>query len=87
MTKDGQEAVLSDCAEETLNNVGGSVRFRDKGIYVLTAAVTDKSGRVFTVAEEINVYPVAVFSFTLPETTHTDKRPSRYRLLPVNCRK
>lgn len=57
----------------TANNVGGSVRFRDKGIYVLTAAVTDKSGRVFTAAEEIKVYPVTAFSFTLPETAHTDK--------------
>lgn len=73
VTKDGQEAALSDCTEGTLNNVGGSVRFRDKGIYVLTAAVTDKSGRVFTVAEEIKVYPVAAFSFTLPETAHTDQ--------------
>ena len=73
VTKDGQEAALSDCTEGTLNNGGGSVRFRDKGIYALTAAVTDKSGRVFTVAEEIKVYPVAAFSFTLPETVHTDK--------------
>ena len=73
VTKNGQEAALSDCAEGTLNNVGGSVRFRDKGIYVLTAAVTDKSGRVFTAAEEIKVYPVTAFSFTLPETAHTDK--------------
>ena len=73
VTKNGQEAALSDCAEGTLKNVGGSVRFRDKGIYVLTAAVTDKSGRVFTAVEEIKVYPVAAFSFTLPEIAHTDK--------------
>ncbi|MGC6175148.1 hypothetical protein [Lacrimispora sp. 38-1] len=73
VTKDGQEAALSDCAEGMLHNVGGSVRFREKGVYALTAAVTDKSGRVFTVAEEIKVYPVAAFSFTLPETAHTDQ--------------
>lgn len=71
--KDGQEATLSDCAEGTLNNVGGSVRFREKGLYALNASVTDKSGRVFTATAEIKVYPVAVFSFTLPETAHTDK--------------
>ena len=73
VTKDGQEAALSDCAEGTLYNVGGSVRFREKGVYVMIAAVTDKSGRVFTAAEEIKVYPVAAFSFTLPETAHTDQ--------------
>ena len=73
VTKDGQDTVLSDCAEGTLNNVGGSIRFREKGAYALSAAVTDKSGRVFTATEEIKVYPVAAFSFTLPETAHTDK--------------
>ncbi|WFR59142.1 S-layer homology domain-containing protein [Anaerocolumna sp. AGMB13025] len=73
VTKGGQETALSDCAEGTLDNVGGSVRFREKGVYALTAAVTDKSGRVFTATEEIKVYPVAAFSFTLPETAHTDK--------------
>lgn len=73
VTKDGQDTVLSDCAEGTLDNGGGRIRFHEKGLYALTAAVTDKSGRVFSTAEEINVYPVAAFSFTLPETAHTDK--------------
>jgi hypothetical protein len=73
VTKDGQETALSCCTEGTLNNVGGSVRFREKGVYALTASVTDKSGRVFTATAEIKVYPVAAFSFTLPETAHTDK--------------
>lgn len=73
VTKDGQETTLSGCTEGTLDNVGGSVRFREKGVYALTASVTDKSGRVFTTTAEIKVYPVAVFSFTLPETAHTDE--------------
>lgn len=73
VTKDSQEAVLSDCAEGTLDNMGGSIRFRGKGVYALLASVTDKSGRVFTAAEEIKVYPVAAFSFELPKTAHTDK--------------
>lgn len=73
VTKDGQEAALSDCTEGTLHNVGGSIRFREKGVYAMTASVTDKSGRVFTAADETKVYPVAAFSFTLPETAHTDK--------------
>lgn len=73
VTKDGQETALSDCAEGTPDDAGGSLRFKEKGMYALTAAVTDKSGRVFAATEEIKVYPVAAFSFTLPETAHTDK--------------
>lgn len=73
VSKDGQEAVLSDGAEGALDKVGGSIRFREKGLYVLAAAVTDKSGRVFKAAAEVMVYPVASFSFALPETAHTDK--------------
>ncbi|MEA4845754.1 MAG: hypothetical protein VB106_00810, partial [Clostridiaceae bacterium] len=73
VTKDGQEAALSDCAEGLLDTTGGSLRFKAKGVYKLTAAVIDQSGRVFTTTEEIKVYPVAAFSFTLPETAHTDK--------------
>lgn len=73
VTKDGQETALSDCAEGTPDSTGGSLCFKEKGIYALTAAVTDKTGRVFSDTEEIKVYPVAAFSFTLPETAHTDK--------------
>ena len=73
VTKDGKETNISDCTEGTLDTMGGNVRFKEKGVYALTAAVTDKSGRVFTATEEIKVYPVAEFSFTLPETAHTDK--------------
>lgn len=73
VTKDGQEKALIDCAEGTPDTTGGSLRFKEKGVYALTAAVTDKSGKVFSDTEEIKVYPVAAFSFTLPETAHTDK--------------
>lgn len=73
VTKDDQAAQLSDCAEGTPDATGGTLRFKEKGSYELTAAVTDKSGRVFTAATEIRVYPVASFSFVLPETAHTDK--------------
>ncbi|WP_312430925.1 S-layer homology domain-containing protein [Lacrimispora sp.] len=73
VTKDGQETALSDCAEGTPDATGGSLRFKEKGVHALTAAVTDISGRVFSDTEEIKVYPVAAISFTLPETAHTDK--------------
>lgn len=73
VTKDGQEAVLSDCVEGAPDTTGGSLRFKEKGVYELTATITDKSGRVFTATEEIKVYPVAAFSFALSETAHTDK--------------
>ncbi|MEG0944866.1 MAG: S-layer homology domain-containing protein, partial [Angelakisella sp.] len=73
VTKDGKAATLSDCTEGKLTNDGGTVRFKEKGSYMLTATITDKAGRVFTAKAEITIYPVAAFSFTLPPTTHTDK--------------
>lgn len=53
-----RDTVLSD-QRGTLNNSGGSIRFCEKGAYALSAAVTDKTGRVFTATEEIKVHPVA----------------------------
>ncbi|WP_326975346.1 S-layer homology domain-containing protein [Caproicibacter sp. BJN0012] len=71
--KDGTKTVLSDCTEGKLDNLGGSIRFKEPGDYTITAAATDKSGRTFTAQTESKVYPVAGFSFTLPVTAHTDE--------------
>ncbi|MBE6828669.1 MAG: hypothetical protein E7519_00505, partial [Ruminococcaceae bacterium] len=72
-TKDGTKVNLSDCTEGKLDNLGGSIRFKEPGDYTITAAATDKSGRTFTAQTESKVYPVAGFSFTLPATAHTDE--------------
>jgi len=48
-------------------------RFKEKGVYVLTASVTDATGRVFADTADITVYPVGSAGFYLPEIFHTDK--------------
>ena len=72
-TKGGEKIPLADCTEGTLTNEGGSIRFKETGAYNLIATVTDQSGRAFSSNTDIQVYPVASFSFTLPSTTHTDE--------------
>lgn len=71
--KNGEKVPLADCLEGELNNIGGTVHFLSKGNYSLIATVTDKAGRVFTGKADIKIYPVAIFSYDLPATTHTDK--------------
>ncbi len=51
----------------------GSIRFTEKGVYTLTAFVTDATGRVFSDTADITVYPVGSAGFYLPEIFHTDK--------------
>jgi hypothetical protein len=70
--KDGESAQLTDILDGTLGNEGGTFAFKSKGSYILTASVTDETGRVFTHTESTKVYPVAGIAFTLPETSHTD---------------
>lgn len=70
--KDGSETALTDCIEGKLDNTGGTVRFKEKGEYTLTAIAADPSGRIFTGKADTKVYPVAAFSFDLPAASHTD---------------
>lgn len=58
--------------EHTLTNDGGSIHFTTKGHYTVTASITDESGRTFSAAENIQVYPIPDIAFTLPEAVHTD---------------
>lgn len=73
LTKNGEAVELPDAAEGTLSDTGGALRFRDKGVYRLTAAVTDAPGRTFSVNAEITVYPVGEIGLYLPEIFHTDE--------------
>ncbi len=59
----------------TLDNNGGSIRFKHAGTYELIARVTDETGRVFLFENggKIEVLPVLGISFELPEATHTDR--------------
>ncbi|MGI6189935.1 MAG: S-layer homology domain-containing protein [Caldicoprobacteraceae bacterium] len=73
ITKDGIEADLTTCVEGVLSNEGGTIRFKDKGDYILTATITDETGRVFVYDSSIKIYPVPKVEFILPETAHTDE--------------
>jgi hypothetical protein len=71
--KDGETVQPADILDGGLGNGGGTFVFKNKGIYTLTATITDETGRIFTHAESTKVYPVAGIEFTLPTTSHTDK--------------
>lgn len=72
LTKNSEAAELVDELEGTLTNDGGKIRFRDKGVYMLTGTLTDETGRTFEAFGTITVYPVGSVGFYLPEITHTD---------------
>lgn len=72
LTKDGKDIALSDAVKGELNNEGGSIRFKEKGEYVLKAAFTDPAGRTYSYTAPVKVYPIPAISYTLPETAHTD---------------
>jgi len=70
LTRNGEPAETDAFIEGTLSD--GSIRFKEKGVYALTASVTDATGRVFTGTANITVYPVGSAGFYLPEIFHTD---------------
>jgi hypothetical protein len=70
--KDGEAVQPADILEGKLGNEGGTFVFRSKGEYMLTASITDETGRVFTHTESTKVYPVAGIAFELPAASHTD---------------
>lgn len=70
LQKDGQSVLLADFYDGTLNAYGGKGTFRTHGDYVLTASMTDVLGRTFSVDKSFKVYPIATYSFELPEECH-----------------
>ena len=73
LTKNGETVTLADAIEGTLTNDGGNIRFKDKGVYIITGSLTDETGRIFEVSQIITIYPVGSIGFYMPEITHTDK--------------
>lgn len=71
LTRNGEPVKAADFIEGDLGD--GSIRIKDKGVYALTASVTDATGRVFSDTADITVYPVGSAGFYLPEIFHTDK--------------
>jgi len=72
ITKNGEAAVLADEVEGSLTNDGGKIRFKDKGVYMLTGTLIDETGRTFEASQTITIYPVGSIGFYVPEITHTD---------------
>jgi hypothetical protein len=66
---------LATYIDGTLDNNGGTIRFKHAGTYELIARITDETGRVFLYEDggKIEVLPVLNISFELPASTHTDR--------------
>ena len=56
----------------SLNNNGGTIRFKSKGHYTLTAQITDETGRKYSYSAETDIYPVPQISCLVPSYAHTD---------------
>lgn len=72
LAKNGEAVSIGDAIDGKLADTGGTIRFKKKGVYVLTAMITDKTGRVFKTEASTTVYPVGAVGFYMPEITHTD---------------
>jgi len=75
LTRNGEAVSIPEYVEGELSNSGGTIRFKEKGVYALTARVTDITSRVFETTATTTVYPVGSAGFYLPEITHTDTKP------------
>jgi hypothetical protein len=71
LSRNGEPADIDEWIEGSPSH--GSIRFKEKGVYTLTASVTDATGRVFADTADITVYPIGSAGFYLPEIFHTDK--------------
>lgn len=70
--KDGKMVALSQVIDGTLDNDGGSVKFTQAGNYTLFATFTDDGGRTYSYEQDLEVYPIPIVDYSLPEFAHTD---------------
>lgn len=73
LEKDGAAVETTEALAGELNSQGGTVLFKEKGIYTLTAAITDELGKTVKASDTITVYPLAEVKLELPAVSHTDK--------------
>ena len=73
LEKDGTAVDIETALTGMLDSTSGTVLFKEKGVYKLTASITDELGKVITAQDSITVYPVAEVKLTLPAVSHTDK--------------
>lgn len=62
----------SEYADGKLDNSGGTIRFKKKGHYTVTASITDETGREYRYDAKTDIYSVPQIGFEVPENTHTD---------------
>jgi hypothetical protein len=73
LVRDGKKIAFADAVIGKLSAEGGTVVFKEKGSYTLTASITDELGKTITAENNITVYPVAEVKLILPDISHTDK--------------
>jgi len=73
LVRDGKKIAFANAVIGKLSAEGGTVVFKEKGSYTLTASITDELGKTITAENKITVYPVAEVKLTLPAISHTDK--------------
>ena len=71
--RDGQALDLADAVDGALNSEGSVIRFKEPGLYTVTATVKNEKGTASSCKQTIRVYPVAEISLTVPDTAHTDE--------------
>ncbi|WP_430885116.1 S-layer homology domain-containing protein [Fusibacter sp. JL216-2] len=72
LARNGEDIPIVDFIEGEITAGKQRIRFKEKGVYNLTASATDETGRVFTDSTSVMVYPVGSAGFYLPELFHTD---------------
>lgn len=71
LSRNGTVVIIDEYIEGILED-GENIRFKEKGVYKLTASITDDNGRNYSCSIDITVYPVGFAGFYLPEIFHTD---------------
>lgn len=72
LLKDGESVDVESFIEGELDLGENNIRFKERGVYRLTATLTDQTGRIFSDTAEIIAYPVGSIGFYLPSILHTD---------------
>lgn len=76
LKKDGKEISMEQSVNGTLNDNGGSIKFKNAGSYTLFVSFTDDGGRSYSYEQDFIVYPIPVVTYTLPKFAHTDTQIS-----------
>lgn len=73
VTKDGEAIDIAKAITGELGNTGGTIQFKEHGSHTLTATITDTLGKVTSVSQSVEVYPVAEAKLKMTDISHTDK--------------